>query len=102
MRRHACITSLLLAGTLAVPLLNLGCAEHRYARVYDPYHRDYHRWSPGEDAYYTRWETDNHREHREWAQRNAEEQKEYWAWRHSHGGDHDRDHDKHDRDHDKH
>ncbi len=101
MHRHAYITTLLLACTLAVPVVNVGCAGHRYARVYDPDHRDYHRWGPDEDAYYHRWETENHKPHRDWAQRNAEEQKEYWAWRHGGHGDRDkRNHDKHD--HDKH
>lgn len=97
MRRldRAYITTLLLAGTLAVPLMSSGCAEHRYARVNDPYYRDHHRWNPDEDAYYHRWETENHKEHREWKQRSPEEQKEYWAWRHGGHGDHDHDHDKH-------
>jgi hypothetical protein len=86
------LTSLLLAAALGLPLLSAGCAEHRYARVYDPYYSDYHRWGPDEDAYYRRWETEGHREHREFGQRGSEEQKEYWGWRHGQGG---HDHDKH-------
>lgn len=94
--RHKIAAAILLAGTLTVPLVNLGCSEHRYARVYDPYHQDYHRWSPAEETYYQRWETENRQEHREWSQRNSDEQKQYWDWRHGHGDhDHDKDHDKH-------
>jgi hypothetical protein len=92
--RRGYITSLLLASALALPLLGTGCAEHRYARVYDPYYHDYHRWGPDEDRYYRQWEVEGHREHREWGKRSPEEQNQYWAWRHSHG-DHDHDHDKH-------
>jgi hypothetical protein len=92
MRGPAYLTTLLLACALTLPLMNTGCAEHRYARVYDPYRHDHHRWSPDEDAHYRHWESENHKEHREWAQRNSEEQKEYWSWRHGHG---DHDHDKH-------
>ncbi len=91
-RGHPYLTSLLLAAALALPLLSTGCAEHRYARVYDPYHSDYHRWGPDEDRYYHQWEAEGHREHREWGQRSPEEQKEYWGWRHGRG---DHDHDKH-------
>ena len=94
MQRNGYITALLLAGALALPVINTGCASHRYARVYDPYRHDYHRWTPQEDVYYHQWETDNHRDHREWSQRSPEEQKEYWTWRHG-GHDHDHDHDKH-------
>jgi hypothetical protein len=90
MLKHARVTTLLLACALALPLMNAGCAEHRYARVYDPSYRDYHRWSPDEGARYHRWETENHMEHREWAQRDSKEQNEYWAWRHGQAG-HDRD-----------
>ncbi len=84
-RRHVLITALLLASSVGLPIMSVGCASHRYARVYDPYRSDYHRWSPSEEAYYHRWETQNHKDHREWAQRSRDEQREYWEWRH---GDH--------------
>jgi len=88
-RGHPWLTSLLLLSALALPVLSTGCGEHRY---YDPYYHDYHRWGPDEDAYYLRWERETHREHHEWRARKAEEQKEYWTWRHGHG---DHEHDKH-------
>ena len=75
--------ALLLAGALAAPLAVIGCAEHTY-RVYDPYHNDYHRWDDHEVVFYTQWERDTHRDHRDFDKRDAAEQKEYWDWRHSH------------------
>jgi hypothetical protein len=90
-RRSGSLSTLLLATALALPLASIGCAEHHYYRVYDPYYHDYHRWDDRETVYYQRWETENHREHHDFRQRNADEQKEYWNWRHSHP---DHDHDK--------
>jgi len=83
-------TTMLLAAAIALPIASTGCAEHRYARVYDPYYSDYHRWGPDEVRYYNRWEVETHREHRDWNRRTPDEQKEYWSWRHSN-----HDHDKH-------
>jgi hypothetical protein len=80
---------LFFAVAIAVSAVNTGCVEHRYARVYDPYYHDYHRWNPGEDAYYHRWEGETHRQDREFRDRNPDEQRQYWAWRHTH------DHDNH-------
>ena len=80
MRRLSCVAALLLASALALPVVSTGCGEHRY---YDPYYHDYHRWGPDEDAYYHRWEGETHREHRDFAHRSHDEQKEYWTWRHS-------------------
>ena len=91
-RVHAYVTAVLLAFVFA--LTTVGCSEHRYGTVYDPYYHDNHRWTAAEDGYYRQWEVENHREHVDWARRNAEEQKQYWNWRHEHH-DHDHDHDKH-------
>lgn len=71
--------ALIFAAVLAFPMFTTGCAVH--ARVYDPYHNDYHVWA-GEGVYYNQWEHDTHREHREFNKRNKDEQKEYWDWRH--------------------
>lgn len=60
----------LLAAVCASPVIT-GCAVH--ARVY----------GPGEDVYYSRWEHDTHREHVDYAKRNAADQKAYWKWRDS-------------------
>ncbi|HXW57495.1 MAG TPA: hypothetical protein VEJ67_17220 [Candidatus Cybelea sp.] len=74
------LVTLLMAGVLAGPVVISGCAEH--TRVYDPYYHDYHDWDHNEVGYYQRWETETRREHREFDKRSAEEQKEYWDWRH--------------------
>jgi hypothetical protein len=76
-------SSLLLGAALISPLLTVGCAGN--VRVYDPYYHDYHRWDDHETVYYSQWETENHRDHRDFRKRNKDEQKQYWDWRHSHG-----------------
>jgi hypothetical protein len=75
---------LLVAATAAV-LWTSGCTVH--AGYYDPYYHDYHPVQ-GEVVYYGQWETETHREHKELKQRNKDEQKEYWDWRHKHGDHH--------------
>ena len=65
----------ILAVALVSPLFTTGCAVH--ARVYDTY-------GPGEDVYYAQWEHETHRDHVEYARRNAADQKAYWKWRHNH------------------
>jgi hypothetical protein len=51
----------------------VGCVHH------------YHDvWSDSEVVYYNRWEAETHRQHVEFAQRNADEQHQYWEWRHHH------------------
>lgn len=72
--------SILLAAVFATPVFMSGCAVH--ARVYDPYHSDYHVWA-GETVYYNQWEHDTHRDHRDFNRRKDSEKKEYWDWRHS-------------------
>lgn len=89
------MTTAALAAALLAPALT-GCAVH--ARVYDPYYHDYHYW-PAEQGYYVQWETDTHRHHEDFKKRSADEQKQYWEWRHSHENDHDQDHNQ---DHDHH
>jgi hypothetical protein len=86
------LSSLLLAAALASSLAGIGCAEHHYYRVYDPYYTDYHVWNDDEVGYYNRWAGETHRDaHRDFRKLNKDEQKEYWTWRHNHG-DHDHDH----------
>ncbi|HTS12958.1 MAG TPA: hypothetical protein VMH00_12640 [Candidatus Limnocylindrales bacterium] len=76
-------TSLLLAAALiGPPVLLSGCAAR--VRVYDQYHHDYHRWDHHETVVYQQWEVETHRPHQDFNHRSAEEQKEYWDWRHSH------------------
>jgi hypothetical protein len=81
------VSSLFLAAALASSLWGTACGEHHY-RVYDPYYSDYHVWNNGEVVYYQQWSRENHRdEHRDFRKLPADEQKEYWTWRHS-PGDH--------------
>lgn len=75
------IYSVLLAGSVACAAWpNTGCVVH--ARYYDPYYHDYHDWN-GEAGYYSRWETETHREHMDFKKRNKADQKAYWDWRHN-------------------
>lgn len=71
---------LILAAVLAAPVLSTGCTGS--VRVYDPYYHDYHPWA-GETTYYAQWETNTHRDHVEFNNRNDSDKKEYWDWRHS-------------------
>jgi len=76
------LKSLCLAASIALSILTVGCAEHRY---YDPYYHDYHTWNDGEVEYYHRWAVETHRDpHRDFHHLSREEQKQYWEWRHSH------------------
>jgi hypothetical protein len=74
----------LLSAVGAVSLGSVGCAGRGQVRVYDSYHNDYHRWNNHEVVYYNQWETEGHRDHRDFNQRSSDEQKDYWNWRHNH------------------
>jgi len=76
------LSGLILAGSFALA----GCAARVQTgyRVYDVDHDDYHVWSNDEVVYYSRWENETHRKHRDYNRRSREEQHEYWQWRHSH------------------
>jgi hypothetical protein len=71
------ISALMIAGAVASPMVVAGCYHHRYESATLT-------WSDSEGPYYARWEQETHRDHKEWAQRNADEQREYWGWRHDH------------------
>jgi hypothetical protein len=79
------VISCLFAAALATTVLTTGCTVH--ARYYDPYYHDYHPVD-GEVTFYSQWETETHREHKDLKQRSKDEQKEYWDWRHKHGDQH--------------
>ena len=52
-------------------------------RVYDPYHRDYHRWNNDEVRFYGQWRGETRRDsRRDYRDLNRDEQREYWNWRH--------------------
>jgi hypothetical protein len=64
-----------------------GCAAR--VGVYDSDHGDYHHWDAHEDrAYHNYWTESHGREpYRDFGKLNANEQKDYWNWRHSHPDD---------------
>ena len=74
----------MLAAAMATTVFTSGCSVHA-GYYYDPYYHDYHRIN-GEVVYYNQWETDTHREHKELKDRDKNEQKEYWDWRHKNNG----------------
>ena len=74
------MTISLMAGVLAAPTMVTGCATQ-------PQYAEYHAhgvWSDSEMSFYLQWENDTHCEHRDYDKRDADEQSEYWNWRHSH------------------
>lgn len=70
---------ILLAAALTTPAMT-GCAVH--ARVYDPYDHNYHAWA-SERGHYEQWEQQNHMQHQDYNKRSADQQKQYWDWRHN-------------------
>lgn len=60
----------------------VGCAAR--VRVYDEPRHDYHRWDHREDVSFRVYLGERHMAYREFNQLNANEQSDYWAWRHSH------------------
>jgi hypothetical protein len=67
---------------IAVPVATIGCAAH--VRMYDVDHRDYHHWDHHEDIVYRQYLGERHENYRDFNKRSADEQKDYWNWRHSH------------------
>lgn len=81
--RH--LMTLGMVAVFTIPAAITGCAARVDTgyRVYDPYYSDYHVFDNNEIAYYSRWETDTHRNHVDFRKRKPDEQKEYWTWRHN-------------------
>ena len=76
--------SILMSVMLFSQILLVACAEHNTYRVHDGYYGDYHNWDNREQAYYLQWESESHRDHRDFQKRSTSEQNDYWKWRHSH------------------
>ena len=78
------VTALILAAAFVSPAVITGCAARISTgyTVHDPYYSDDHVWDNSEVGFYTRWEGDTHRHHEDFRKRPADEQKEYWTWRH--------------------
>jgi len=79
--RH--FTSLVLSVAFASSVLFTGCAARVGYRVHDGYYNDDHVWDNNELAFYGRWENETHRKHVDFRRRSADEEKEYWTWRHN-------------------
>ena len=90
------LSSALLAAVLISPAMITGCSARVSTgyRVHDGYYNDDHLWNNDEIIYYNRWESDTHRNHRDFRRRSRVEQNDYFKWRHDHDRDHDRDRDR--------
>ncbi len=80
--RSRWLQSLLIGSILAAPAIVTSCAER--VTYHDAYYNDDHVWDRNEVVYYTQWEHETHRDHKDFKARSADEQKEYWTWRHTH------------------
>jgi hypothetical protein len=81
------LRSLLLTSALAFATAAIGCSHPHYVRVYDPYYSDYHVWNDTEITFYNRWCVETHHDpHIEFRTLSEHDKKEYWTWRHNHGG----------------
>jgi hypothetical protein len=69
------LSALMIAGAVASPAVVTGCYHHHYYAG---------TWNDNEAPYYARWEAETHRDHKDWGQRSADEQQQYWTWRHDH------------------
>jgi hypothetical protein len=88
-------SSLLLAFVLAAPA-TINCAStprrqessreerRELDRIYDRNHGDHQSWNDKEDGAYRQFLAARHRTYRVFSTLRSEEQREYWAWRHSH------------------
>jgi hypothetical protein len=76
--------ALFIAASFVLPVIAAGCGPHVY-RVYDPYYTDYHVWDGHERGYYNQWIIETNHPHRDYRRLSADEQRQYWTWRHTHG-----------------
>lgn len=86
MSKASYVSSVFLAGALALATAGMDCDHHHDYRVYDPYYTDYHVWNDNEVRYYHQWANEYHRDpDRDFRKLPPQEQKEYWTWRHNRG-----------------
>jgi hypothetical protein len=81
--RH--VASMILAVAFFSPMPFTGCSARVSTgyTVHDGYYNDDHVWDNNEVVFYNRWEGDTHREPKDFRSRPADEQKEYFTWRHN-------------------
>lgn len=79
------LTSFALSAAFASAMALAGCSARVSTgyRMHDGYYNDDHVWDNNELVFYSRWENDTHRRHEDFRRRNADEQREYWNWRHN-------------------
>lgn len=85
-----CLRALVLSAAIITLALTAGCADHHYYRSYDASYGDYHTWNNNETVYYQQWETQNHYDHRDFKDRDKDQQKQYYDWRHKQENDKDK------------
>lgn len=82
------LPSVFLSAALAATVLTSGCRDHHHHNdgrdEAQPVAQPAPQPAANESAVYSRWEAETHREHRELAQRTADEQREYRDWRQNH------------------
>jgi hypothetical protein len=71
--------ALLMTAAISSSALLAGC----HVSYYDAEYHDNHPWNHDEVVYYGRWESETHSNHVEFRSRPANEQAEYWRWRHN-------------------
>lgn len=97
-RLGVCTISLFVAAVFVSPLGTLARPqddrqEHHQnrddQRYYDNTHKDYHSWDGSEDTAWRQYQTDHHRDYRDFSSASKKQQADYWKWRHEHSdGDH--------------
>ncbi len=82
-------SSLLLVTAVLAGAATIDCASrsHRYDRIRDRNHGDYHAWNDREDRAYRQFLAERRREYRDFSRLRDREQREYWSWRHNHLND---------------
>ena len=79
------LNTILLGAALLGPVVVAPVALKADDRVYkDEKFHDEHHWDAHEDRAYRIWVKENHRKYNDFARLKAEDQANYWAWRHEH------------------
>jgi hypothetical protein len=58
--------------------------QHADKRIYDSDHKDYHNWDGNEDRAWRQYQSDQHKDYRDFSKASKKEQSDYWNWRHDH------------------
>jgi hypothetical protein len=86
MRRIISAVLMTVSIALAAPAGVLAAQHHATTtatrRIYDPYRRDYHRWTQSEERAYRAYLAEQHRTYLSYQRQRAAERRAYWHWRH--------------------